>query len=114
MAFLKKYYNVAANSILESVIALTIISICLYFAVLIFSVVFTPRTTTKFYATQNKINEIFFLAQLNADSIISENQNPNWNLEEEIISVNLKKITVQYKDSSKVTIKKQFYVPLND
>ena len=114
MAFLKKYYNLKANSILESVIALTIISICLYFAILIFSAVFTSRTSAKFYNKQNKINELFFLAQLKNDSLTFENEDENLQIEEEIITENLKKVTIQYKDSSQFQFEKSFYIQTNE
>lgn len=113
MVFLKKYYSVKANSILESVIALTIISICLYFAILIFASVFTPRTSAKFYSTQNKVNELFFLSQLKNDSLQYESQDENLLIEEEVINDRLKKISVQYKDSSQFKFEKSFYVENN-
>ncbi|OXA99550.1 hypothetical protein [Flavobacterium pectinovorum] len=113
MVFLKKYYSVKANSILESVIALTIISICLYFAILIFASVFTPRTSAKFYNTQNKVNELFFLSQLKNDSLQYESANENLLIEEEIVNDHLKKISVQYKDSTQFKFEKSFYVENN-
>ncbi|MEO8535054.1 MAG: hypothetical protein ABI441_14950 [Flavobacterium sp.] len=113
MVFLKKYYSLKANSILESVIALTIISICLYFAILIFASVFTPRTSAKFYSTQNKVNELFFLSQLKNDSLQNESQDENLEIEEEIINDQLKKISVHYKDSSQFKFEKSFYVENN-
>ncbi|MEP6931846.1 MAG: hypothetical protein ABI850_17625 [Flavobacterium sp.] len=113
MVFLKKYYSLKANSILESVIALTIISICLYFAILIFASVFTPRTSAKFYSTQNKVNELFFLSQLKNDSLQNESQDENLEIEEEIINDRLKKISVHYKDSSQFKFEKSFYVENN-
>ncbi|MDW8851249.1 hypothetical protein SD960_14180 [Flavobacterium sp. MMLR14_040] len=113
MVFLKKYYSVKANSILESVIALTIISICLYFAILIFASVFTPRTSAKFYSTQNKVNELFFLSQLKNDSLQYESANEDLLIEEEIVNDHLKKISVQYKDSTQFKFEKSFYVENN-
>lgn len=113
MVFLKKYCSLKANSILESVIALTIISICLYFAILIFASVFTPRTSAKFYSTQNKVNELFFLSQLKNDSLQYETSNENLLIEEEIVNDHLKKISVQYKDSTQFKFEKSFYVENN-
>lgn len=110
MVFLKKYYNLNGNSILESVIALTIISICLYFSILIFSTVFNPKTSAKFYNTQFKLNEIFFLSQIKNDSLINEDTNENLIIEEEIINENLKKININYKDNSKIKIEKSYYI----
>ena len=113
MVLSKKYYNLPANSILESVIALTIISICLYFAVMIFASVYTPKTSAKFYSTQNKVNELFYLSELKNDSISNENENENLLIEEESINERLKKISVQYKDSTQFKFEKSFYVQDN-
>jgi len=113
MVLSKKYYNLPANSILESVIALTIISICLYFAIMIFASVYTPKTSAKFYSTQNKVNELFYLSELKNDSISNENDNENLLIEEESINERLKKISVQYKDSTQFKFEKSFYVQDN-
>jgi hypothetical protein len=113
MVLSKKYYNLAANSILESVIALTIISICLYFAVMIFASVYTPKTSAKFYSTQNKVNELFYLSELKSDSISNDNEIENLLIEEESVNDELKKISVQYKDSSQFKFEKSFYVQNN-
>lgn len=114
MVFLKRYCSVKANSILESMIALTIISVCLYFAIMIFAAVFTPRTAAKFYDTQNKVNELFFLAQLKTDSLLYESDDKNLIMEEENISDGVKKITIQYKDSTQFQFEKSFYVQANN
>lgn len=115
MAFLKKYCNLKANSILESVIALTIISICLYLAIMIFAAVFTPRTSAKFYGTQNKVNELFFLAQLKNDSLSNENDDENLiTTEEEVVNEGVKMISVSYKDSIQFKFEKSFYVQTNE
>lgn len=113
MVLSKKYYNLPANSILESVIALTIISICLYFAVMIFASVYTPKTSAKFYSTQNKINELFYLSELKSDSLANESENENLLIEEESINEKLKKISVHYKDSTQFKFEKSFYVQDN-
>lgn len=113
MVLSKKYYNLAANSILESVIALTIISICLYFAIMIFASVYTPKTSAKFYSTQNKVNELFYLSELKSDSISNENENENLQIEEESINETLKKISIHYKDSTQFKFEKSFYVQNN-
>ena len=110
MASLKNYYKLSANSILESVIALCIISVCLYIAILVFAAVFTPRTSAKFYGTQNSVNELFFLSQLKNDSLIQQNDNENLQVEEEAVADGLKKITINYKDSTAFEFKKSFYV----
>jgi hypothetical protein len=114
MEFSKKYYKQKANSILESVIALTIISICFYIAIMIFAAVFTPRTSVKFYNTQNKVNELFYLAVLKEDSLTTENENQNLEVEEEIIKEGLKRVNIKYKDSSQFKFEKSFYVQTNE
>ena len=108
MESLKKCCKVHANSLLESVIALTIISVCLYFAVMIFASVYTPKTSAKFYSTQNKVNELFYLSQIKNDSIAND-ENENLLIEEETVNENLKKISVQYKDSTQFKFEKTFY-----
>lgn len=110
MVLSRKYYKLPANSILESVIALTIISICLYFAIMIFASVYTPKTSAKFYSTQNKVNELFYLSELKNDSIINEGENENLIIKEENINDNLQKISVEYKDSAQFKFEKSFYV----
>jgi hypothetical protein len=110
MESLKRYCSLRAGSILESVIALCIISICLYIAVLIFAAVFTPRTSTQFYNNQNKVNELFYLYQLRNDSLMRENENPNLSVTEEPVNGKVKKISVHFKDSTKYQFKKSFYV----
>lgn len=114
MVFLKKFYSLKANSILESVIALTIISICLYFSILIFSNVFTHKTSTKYYNTQNKLNELFFLLQLKQDSLATSNEDENIQIEEEIINGNIKKINILYNDNKKIKVQKSFYIQTNE
>ncbi|MFD1602343.1 hypothetical protein ACFSJW_22070 [Flavobacterium artemisiae] len=109
MVLLKKYCKLSANSLLESVIALTIISICLYFAVMIFASVYTSKTSAKFYSTQNKVNEFFYLSQIKNDSLLND-ENENLFIEEESINENLKKILIQYKDSTQFKFEKSFYV----
>ncbi|WP_269234885.1 hypothetical protein [Flavobacterium flavigenum] len=112
MVLSKKYYKLAANSILESVIALTIISICLYFAVMIFASVYTPKTSAKFYSTQNKVNELFYLSQLKSDSLSNESEDENLLIKEENINAELKKISIDYKDSAQFKFQKSFYVQI--
>lgn len=111
MASLKKCYNLSANSILESMIALTIISVCLYIAILVFASVFTPKTSARFYTTQNNVNSLFFLAQVQSDSLYNS-EDENLSIEEEAINHELRIMTVEYKDSTKFTFKKNFYIPI--
>lgn len=110
MELLKKYCKLKANSILESVIALCIISICLYIAIMVFAAIFSSRTSAKFYNTQNKVNELFYLSQLKNDSLTIENKDDNLFIEEEILNDGVKKISIRYKDSSKFEFEKNFYV----
>lgn len=81
---------------------------------MICSAVFTPKTSTKFYDTQNRINEMFFLAQLKKDSLSNESEDENLIIEEEIVEEGIKKITIRYKDSSQYQFQKAFYVQANE
>lgn len=103
----KKYCNLPANSLLESVLALSIISICLYIAVMVFAAVFTPRISAKFYATQNQVNAIFFELQAENDSL---QQNDAIEMQEENIENTVRKVTIRYKDSTNIGYERQFYV----
>jgi Ca2+/H+ antiporter len=109
MDLLKNYCNCKANSLLESVIALSIISICLYIAVLIYSSVFTTRTSAKFYIEQNKTDELFFLTQVQQDTLLEKFENDNWIINEEQEG-KIKKITVKYKDSLQSYPEKSYYI----
>lgn len=113
MVLSKKYCKLPANSLLESVIALTIISICLFFAILIFATVYTAKTAVKLYSTQNKVNELFYLKELKSDSLSNESVDKNLLIEEEDITDDLKKISIDYKDSTDFKFKKSFYVQNN-
>ena len=110
MELLKKYCNLKANSILESVIALSIISACMYITILIFAAVFSSRTSAKFYNTQNKVDELFYLLQLRKDSLIKENNDINLIIEEDALNEGTEKIIIHYKDSSHFQFEKSFYV----
>lgn len=107
MEFIKKHYKVSGNSILESVIALSIISVCLYVAIVVYAAVFTPKTTAKFYGTNNKLDEIFFLMQVQNDSV---NSIDNLTIEDEWITTSLKQVTIKYKDSAKIDFEKKYYI----
>jgi len=109
----KKYYRVKATSLLESVIALTVVSICLYIAILVFAAVFTPKTSVKFYSTQNRVNAWFYQIQIQKDSITTANQK-GMRLEEEVITEGLKRITIHYKDSTNADFEKSFYIQENE
>lgn len=114
MDCLKKYCKLEANSILESVIALSIISVCLYFAVLIFAAVFTPKTAAKFYGTQNKVNEMFYLIQLKSDSLTFEALDNNLEIKQSLVDDGVKEINLKYKDSLQFEFNKIFYVQSNE
>lgn len=110
MELLKKYCNVRATSIIESVIALSIISVCLYISIMIFASVFTPKTSAKYYTTQNKMNELFYLVQLENDSTLMAIDNKEYVIEEELINEQLKEIKIKFTDSAKFEFQKSFYV----
>ncbi|MGV7108111.1 hypothetical protein [Flavobacterium sp. U410] len=108
MEFLKKYCK--ANSIIESVMALTIISICIYIAILVYANVFTPKTSMAHYSKQNILSRQFYELQL-------QEELPNTkdiSVEENWLNTNLKEVTVQYKDSIDKKIQKQFYIYIDE
>ncbi|AEW86770.1 hypothetical protein B0A78_08425 [Flavobacterium columnare NBRC 100251 = ATCC 23463] len=108
MVSLKNLNKVKANSIIESVVALCIISVCLYIAMLVFSAVLTQKSSPKFYQTQHKANALFYLSQIEFDSII--NQTEAITIETTPVNANLKELTIKYKDSTEIEIEKKFYL----
>ncbi|WNM19465.1 hypothetical protein [Flavobacterium capsici] len=109
MVFSKEFFKISANSILESVIALSIISICLYIAIMVYATVFTPKTSSNFYFSRNYVVSLYYESQVNPDSIdlIS---NKNIVITREWINSNLEKVNFEYKDSSNVSIKQNVYL----
>ncbi|MFP9100759.1 type II secretion system protein [Flavobacterium sp. RHBU_24] len=100
MVLSKSSYNFKAGSLLESLIALTIIAICLYIATMVYAAVFTSKTSLKYYREQNSINEVFFLLQLKQDSIPLPEDNKN---KFEIVTEKndgFDKVIIMHKDSS--------------
>lgn len=103
MLLLKKYYK--ANSIIESVIALTIISICIYIAIMVYANVFSPKTSIHYYSHQNQINEQFYLLQLQDETPIENIETTeNW------LNTYLKEVTIMYKDSLSSNVSKTVYI----
>lgn len=110
MPLLKSLCKITANSLLESVVALSIISVCLYIAIMVYATVFSPKTSAKYYNSQNKTSEAFYAIQLAQDSITADYDTANWEIEEEESTGNLKKVTVKYKDSVMSYPEKSFYI----
>lgn len=108
MDCLKKYFSVAANSILESVIALCIISICLSAAVMVYAMVFNPSNSVHFYKAQNKANAMFFILQIDADSLLAAEGN-KLQIENEAVGRS-RYYSVRYADSTGKPFEKQFYI----
>lgn len=112
MELLKKYIKQPGTSILESVIALSIVSICIFIALMIYTSVYTPKTAPKFYEFKNRSSELFFMMHFEHDSI-----NPatgDFQISEEIINSKLKRVAIQTTDSSHLKIKKSYYIRTND
>ncbi|PHK30035.1 hypothetical protein VF13_39825 [Nostoc linckia z16] len=110
MRLSRKYFNVPAGSLIESVVALSIIAICLVTAVLIYSQVFTKRTSTDFYNRNNVLDEIFFATMLGQDSIIDRlTEGERIRIEEEVYK-GYKMIRVSSNDSIKTHEEKYFCI----
>ncbi len=106
--FQRKASSLPASSILESVIALCIVAVCVYVSILIYATVFTPTTSIKFYNSRNKLQEYFFIVQTMPDSAFTEETNIS--SKEEWLKSNLKKIEIEYRDSTGIKTKKQVYI----
>jgi hypothetical protein len=68
MQYLKKFIN--ANSILESVLALTIISICMFIAVMVYATVFNSKNSLAAHLNEAQMQEMYFLMQVRPDSLL--------------------------------------------
>lgn len=108
MEFLRKYINIKAESILESVIALSIISICLYISVLVYTAVFTPKTSSKFYISRNKVSSLYYQSQIYPDSL--EFNDESFLIEKEWLSTSLQKIKIKSKDTLLNPIAIEYYL----
>jgi type II secretory pathway pseudopilin PulG len=108
MKLLKKHTNLRANSLLESVIALAIISIGIYAAILVFNQVFTSNTSEKFHIEQKNINNMFYEIQLGVDTF--QNDESNYQFEINNYNLNLKEYKINYKDSAKIKLNNRFYI----
>jgi len=107
---LKKLCRLKAGSLLESVIALTIIAICLYVATMVYAAVFTSQTSLRHYEEQGSVSELFYLYQLKRDSIDGGDSNGKWKVLPEAQKGG-EKITINYKDSAAtVSHEKIFYL----
>lgn len=104
MALSRRYYN--ANSILESVIALTIISVCLYVAIMVYASVFSPKASAAFYIARNKTGSQFFLLQLDSDMVPQD----GITISETWINTHLKQVEIQVKDQLGKNDKRNFYI----
>jgi hypothetical protein len=109
MAYKKRFFSVPGNSLLESVIALTIISVCLYVAVMVYASVFTPKTAPKFYISRNRMDELFFLMELQNDSV-NDFPDANWKVEEEWLNANVKQVTITAKDSLQTASGNSYFI----
>lgn len=108
MKLLKKHTSLKANSLLESVIALAIISIGIYAAILVFNQVFTNTTSEKFHIEQKNINNYFYEIQLDADTLQSDESNYLFEIND--YNSDLKEYKINYKDSTKIKLRNHFYI----
>ncbi|MFP9119336.1 hypothetical protein ACLI08_16225 [Flavobacterium sp. RNTU_13] len=112
MRLLRRLYNIKAGSLLESVIALTIIAICLFVATMVYAAVFTSKTSMKHYEDQASVNELFYLYQLRRDSVKGAD-NVGRNIAGEV-NGGTEKMIITYKDSAAVSEhEKIFYLNAN-
>lgn len=109
MAFLRNCINIKAESVLESVIALSIISICLYISILVYASVFSSKTSSKYYVARNKISSIYYLSQVEEDSL-EQVDDANLLIEKEWVTPSLQKINIAYKDTLLAPISFNFFI----
>jgi len=100
MVCVKKSFNCSGSSILESVMALSIISICLFITLMVYTSVFSVKSSAKFYTGQLRHEAYFYYKLLQSDTLNASSFDI---VSEETININpqLKKITLVFQDSLK-------------
>ncbi|UMY66255.1 MULTISPECIES: hypothetical protein [unclassified Flavobacterium] len=86
--------KVRAGSLIESVMALAIISACLFIALGIYGQVFSKRTSARFYLTSQHIQRDYFLMQVTPDSVTSGLPQTEW------VNAGLREFVVPQTDST--------------
>lgn len=109
MKLLRSYYKIGANSILETVIALSIISVCLFVTLIIYSSVLSPRTSLKKYVIRNRINECFHTMHIAPDSLL-KNIEDDWIIDR---NNNLGEYLIRYSDKHGIYGENRFYINTN-
>ncbi|GAA4027089.1 hypothetical protein GCM10022386_08120 [Flavobacterium cheonhonense] len=109
LSLLRKYSNVAAQSVLESVIALSIIAVCLYIAVLVYSQVFTSKTSVQYYNTKNKLTTLYYMSQVYPDSVLPL-AGDDFEVRYERVTTDLLQVTIHERDSIGAKFQNQFYI----
>lgn len=81
---LKSFFKMQlkASTLLESAIALSIVSICLFVAIMVYSAVFTTNTSVGMHRQDIKLDEAFFAFQLGQDSLLEYYEgNDEWEID---------------------------------
>lgn len=107
MPLLKKHINLSGSSLLESVVSLSIISICLYVTVLVYTTVFNDKTSINYHSKTLECYSVFYnsLIENNNDTLIK-----NIQFEEEWITSDLKIIKMNFIDSTGNHYIRKYYV----
>lgn len=101
--------KIRANSLLESVIALSIISICIYMTVLIYATIYQKDTSSTFYQSRNKMQTMFFMLQINPDSVFNDTDGVKI-IHEEYLNIDVKLVEMGYTDSIQTLTKRKYYI----
>ena len=113
MVCVKKSFNCSGSSILESVMALSIISICLFITLMVYTSVFSVKSSAKFYTGQLHHEAYFYYKLLQSDTL---NPNSFDVINEETININpqIKKITIVFQDSLKNKTTTSYFLPVSN
>lgn len=113
MKFPNLLIRIKASSLLESVIALSIVSICIFISVLIVSTVYNNSTSPRFYESRNKAQVLFFMYQIYSDSITDDFDKDIQIVNKEYINATTELIEIKTRDSTKINNRIKFYVNPN-
>lgn len=109
MKLLKKHINPKASSLLESVVSLSLISICIYVSILVYSLAFNEKITLQSHLNTLESYKIFYESSINED-LDTDSIPKSLNYEEEWLSTDFKLIRIRYNDSVGNHHSRKYYV----
>lgn len=107
MKSLKKHINPKASSLLESVVSLSLISICIYISILVYSLAFNEKISLQSHLNTLEGYRMFYEPDATEDL---DSVSKYLTYTEEWFSTDLKLVQIRYKDSTGNHHGRKYYV----